>query len=366
MTAFFGRQSPPVLRKILTIFQQPRTVASIGSLRRGGGSAKSLAMRSSEFLHLAVVAALFACALGDSPAAMAKTVQKHEAKPSPAMPFSGRQEATEITAEESLEWHKDKHLYVARGNAKAVRGDVRIEADILAAHEREKPPESAAEGSPDKGNGKLSEKLDGKGDIDSFTAEGNVRIITPDQQVFGEKAVYDLERGIMQLTGTGLKYVSGNGVVTAKDSMEYYEESAMAVARGSAVATSEGKRVSGDIMTAVFAPLAGGGMEVSQMTVQGNVAVVTAEGVSRGDLAVYDPKRKIAVLSGNVKVTSGEAELSGDKAEVDFVSGVSRLLSDASSGGGKGRVRALLSSSQGGAGKASSGLPSFSKIGAPK
>lgn len=233
--------------------------------------------------------------------------------------------ATEITADGSLEWHQDKNLYVARVNARAVHGDLTVEADVLAAHKRDKTSDGT-----------------GKNDIDRFIADGNVRIISADQQAFGEHAVYDVDHGVMQLTGQGLKYVSGNGTVTARDSLEYYEEKGMAVARGDAVAVQDDKRITGDVMTVLFRPAVAGksGMEPEQMTAEGNVVVTTVEGVSRGDHAVYDPKRKVAVLSGRVRITSGGTQLAGDNAEVDFTTGVSRLTGKSSSGG---RIRALLS-----------------------
>ena len=45
----------------------------------------------------------------------------------------------EITADQSLEWYQDQQIYVARGNAKAIRGDMVVDADMLTAHERDKP-----------------------------------------------------------------------------------------------------------------------------------------------------------------------------------------------------------------------------------
>ena len=52
----------------------------------------------------------------------------------------------EVTADQSLEWYQDKRLYVARGHARAVRGDLVVDADLLTAHEqaatsRKPPPE---------------------------------------------------------------------------------------------------------------------------------------------------------------------------------------------------------------------------------
>jgi lipopolysaccharide export system protein LptA len=244
----------------------------------------------------------------------------------------------EITADESLEWYQDKHLYVARGNAKAVRGSMTVEADVLTAHEREKTPQQdgkAVEPPEDKtktpGAGPVG------GNIDLLTAEGHVHITDPRQQVFGERAVYNLDTRTAKVTGGNLKYVTDKDVVTARDSLEYDEEKNMAIARGKAVAVHDQRRVEADVLTARFAQSATGQMEMVDMTAEGHVTVLTGNDISRGDHAVYDIKRNVAVMTGHVRVTRGETQLAGDRAEVDFTKGESRLINQ-----GHGRVRALL------------------------
>lgn len=233
----------------------------------------------------------------------------------------------EVTADGSLEWHQDKHLYIARGNAKAVRGDVTIEADELTAHERDKGDKAPA----------TKESAAPGGDLDLLTADGNVRITDPRQKVFGERAVYDLDKKVAVITGSNLKYATPRDVITAKDALEYHEGQNTALARGKAVAIHDDRRVEADIMKAHFAQSPSGQTELTSMTAEGHVTVVTKNDISRGDRAVYDVKRNVAVMTGNVRVTRGETQLSGDKAEVDFTKGESRLLNQ-----GHGRVRALL------------------------
>ena len=62
---------------------------------------------------------------------------------------------------------------------------------------------------------------------------------------------------------------------------------------------------------------------------------------SRGDQAVYDANRNIAIMTGHVRITRPDGtQLTGDVGEVDFTNNQSRLLNE-----GKGtRVRALLTS----------------------
>ncbi len=250
----------------------------------------------------------------------------------------GSPKPTEITADKSLEWYQDQHLYVARDNAKAVRGDLTVEADTLTAHEREKPP--AAPGAAPQPQPQATQTPGdiGGGDIDKMTADGNVRITTSRAHVYGDHAVYDTDKHVAFVTGDHLKYETDKETVTAKDSLEYWEDRKLAVARGHAVAIRGDRHVEGDVLLAQFRDEPNGQSQLHTMTAEGHVTVITKSDVSRGDKAVYDVSRNIAILTGNVRITRADGtELAGDVGEVDFATNQSRLMNE-----GSGRVRALL------------------------
>lgn len=278
--------------------------------------------------HLALLA-FFGLSLAVTPA---WAQSKQQAKLVPVQPASGpANDMVDISADESLEWYKDTRLYVARGKAKVIRGDLTVDADLLTAHVRDaqQSPEAAPASPQSSGN------------IDLMTAEGNVQIQNGMQQVFGQKAVYDLDQKTIKVTGTNLKYVSGKDIVTAKESLEYYEDKAMAIATGRAMAQHEGSRIEANTLSAFFARSASGQTEMTELRAKGDVIIVTKEGaVSRGGRAVYDAKKDKAILMDQVRITQGDTQLAGDKAEVDFATGQSRLLNS-----GSGRVRALLPAS---------------------
>jgi lipopolysaccharide export system protein LptA len=256
-----------------------------------------------------------------------------------AKPPKGQEPAKpmEVTADQSLEWYQDQRIYLARGHAKAVRNDMVVEADLLTAHEREKAegapkvkPQPAANGAP----------VNDTGDIDRMTAEGHVRITTPTQRVQGEHAVYDLDKHTMVVTGNNLRYETEKEIVTARDSLEYYEDKKVAVARGHAIADEPTKHVEGDVLTAEFADGTGGNNQLTKMTALGHVTIITKTDIVHGDRGVYDKARDIAIVTGNVHITRADGTtLAGDVGEVDFTNNQSRLLND-----GSGRVRALLAS----------------------
>jgi lipopolysaccharide export system protein LptA len=227
----------------------------------------------------------------------------------------------EINADKGIEWQRDKQVYVARGNALARRGEFSVAADTLAAYYREGE--------------------DGKTQIYRIDAIGNVVIASTKERVYGDRGVYSMDRGVMQLTGDNLRLETPEDVLTAEDSLEYwenYEGKPMAVARGNAMADrpKAKQRIRGDVLTAT---LGGEGekLEIVQVDGFGDVRLSTEKEFARGDRAVYYVKDQFALLEGNVKITSGDNQLNGERGEIDLKSGVSRLL------GGGDRVRGLLS-----------------------
>jgi len=262
----------------------------------------------------------------------AKAAPKQRAAPVQAM-AAGSNDMIDISAQDSLEWYQDTKLYVARGKAKAIKGEMAVEADLLTAHQREAKKDEAPK--PQGAQAQAS------GSIDRMTAEGNVHMYDPQRQVFGQKAVYDVDQKVIKVTGDNLKYMTEKNVLTAKESLEYFDDKKLVVARGHAIGENEGSRIEADILSAQFTQNPAGQMEMTQMMGKGNVIIVTKDGgVSRGDNGVYDVKKNVAVLTSHVRVTRGETQLAGDRAEVDFATGQSRLINS-----GSGRVRALLPSS---------------------
>jgi lipopolysaccharide export system protein LptA len=266
---------------------------------------------------------------------MPKNAPASDDAPEPSGP-----KPVDVTADDSLEWYQDQNLYVAKGNAKAIRGDMVVDADTLMAHEREKPTVAPGAPKPPKPPKDANADKNGTGDIDKMTADGHVRITDPKQRVTGDHAVYDLDQHVMVVTGNNLRYETEKEIVTAKDSLEYYEDKKIAVARGNAVADKGERHVEGDILTAEFRDEPNGQQELWKMTAVGHVTVITKGNISKGDKAVYDVARDLAVLTGDVRVTRADGtQLTGDVGEVDFTNNQSRLLNE-----GHGRVRALLAS----------------------
>ena len=152
-----------------------------------------------------------------------------------------------ITASDGIEWRQDQREVIARGNARAVRQNVTVTADRLTAFYR--PTSGAA---PQPVESAINDtSTTGGNEIYRLEAEGNVHIFTATDQAQGDRAIYDIDQAVLVLTGHDLKVTTPNDVLTARDSMEYWSQKHMAVARGDAVVvTNDGRRLSADTLVA--------------------------------------------------------------------------------------------------------------------
>lgn len=267
-----------------------------------------------------------------------------------------------VTASDGIEWRQNEQEVIARGNARAVRGEVTVAADRLIAHYRKKP--GAAKPAPQASEGAvtLGDSDTSGNEIYRVEAEGNVHIYTPTDHAEGDRATYDLDQAVLIMTGRHLKLTTPNDVLTARDDLEYWAQKHMAVARGEAVVvTKDGRRLAADTLVAYTSegqpntasppqatkaaaktakapddPIAASG-KLQKVEAFGNVSVRTATETVTGDRGVYVPDTGIARLGGNVRITRGQNQLNGAEAEVNLKTGISRLIS-----GSAGRVHGLV------------------------
>jgi lipopolysaccharide export system protein LptA len=237
----------------------------------------------------------------------------------------------EVEADQGIEWLRDQQVYLARGNAKATRGQVTVYGDTLTARYR---PRSGAKAPATESSGGT-----GNTEIYQLEAVGNVRITTPTETAWADRAVYDADQAVIVLLGHNLKLQTKTDVLTARDSLEYWDKRQLAVARGDALAVHDDRRIRADTLSAQFVEVQGQGQKLQRADAFGNVEVRTQLEVARGDKGVYLADREVATLIGNVRITRGDNQLNGEVAEVDMKTGVSRLLSG---GAGQARVRGLF------------------------
>lgn len=233
-----------------------------------------------------------------------------------------------IEAEKGIEWQQNNHVYIARGHAKATRGQATVFADTLMAYYR---PVGGANGTSGpaapKTDTKPSDPIGGNStEIYRLEADGNVRIATETQTVYCDHAIYDVDQTLLVATGKHLRLETPRDTLTARDSLEWYDSKQLAVARGDAVAVREGKRLRGDVLTADVTKGPNDSSHISRVDAQGNVLVSSQDQIARGDTGVYNVDTGIATLAGHVTLTRADNELRGQYGVVDLNNNVSRLL----------------------------------------
>jgi lipopolysaccharide export system protein LptA len=263
-----------------------------------------------------------------------------------AEPVPGDSLPVQIQSDSGIEWQQEQHLYIARGNAIATRGPSEVHADTLIAHYREAKGGNAG----------------GNTEIYRVEAEGHVTLSRGTQTVVGDRAVDDIDQATTVITGKGLKMTTPTDVVTARDSLEWYDQKQVAVARGHAVAIRNGRTIKGDVLTAymvksapvqakagaqdgrpaavpgkppVTAAAAPGGTtggaaeadsKISRVDAQGHVVVSNALDTGRGDFGVYNADTGIATLIGHVVIERGKDVIRGQRGVMDLNNNVSRVM----------------------------------------
>jgi lipopolysaccharide export system protein LptA len=284
-----------------------------------------------------IAAGLIAAGLAvAAPLVLAKDTKPQPAAKAPAAPagddigFSrgSASNPLDVTADQGIEFSKDAKEIIARVNAKAVRANTTVTADTLTAYYRDKkvpdgvPPPAPAD-KPNDGSGT------GGSEVWRVTADGNVDIFTPTQHAYGDHADYNIDDAVVVLTGDHLKMTTPQDIVTARDTLEYWENKHQAVARGNAVAIAPAKnqRIQADTLVADF-----GENKQKQMVIQvahgyDHVVLTTATDVVTGDRADYVVETGIVTVTGSVKINRGGNQFDGNYAVVNLNTGISKLLS---------------------------------------
>ena len=230
----------------------------------------------------------------------------------------------EITADNGIEWGKNKEILIASGNAKASRGGITVLAEVLRAYYRKKST--------------------GGTDLYRLDAAGGVKIFSDTESMEGQTAVLDFEQAILKVDGKKVIYKAGPDTITANQQMEYWERQKMAVARGNAVAIHKGKTLRADVLKALLRKNKTGRSEVYIIEAFKKVLIVSGKDKLRSDHAIYKLDSGIATLKGNVSIIRENNILNGDLAEINLKTGISKLLTVDSVGSNKEkpRVRGLI------------------------
>ncbi len=228
----------------------------------------------------------------------------------------------EITADEALEWHRNDLFFRAKKNVVASQGATTLKADLLKALYRD--------------------GADGGLDIYRIEVDGHVKIVSQQNTAYGDKAVYDLDKGYAVLTGNNLRLLSDEQTVTARDKFQYWVTQGRLEAHGDAVAVRLGDKIESDKIIATFAQNQDGKRVLKTLEAIGNVVITTPTEVLTGNRAMYRADSDQAELIENVTIRRGPNVLQGSHAKVNLKTNVSKLFGGSSSDQGDGRVRGVF------------------------
>ncbi|WP_248460478.1 LptA/OstA family protein [Parasaccharibacter sp. TMW 2.1888] len=282
---------------------------------------------------LAAACFLLAEALAPSPTALA------------ADPTPGDQAHGQVV---HLFWKKEeiydhnRQTVTLTGGARAQRGDMTVDADTLIGYLRPKK-QAAGTSSTDE-----SQKNGGSSDMELYRVEafGHVHIYNLEDQGWGDHGLYDVDRAVLLMTGKAMKFTTPRQLMTARDLVEYHPQTHTSIGWGEAtVNTSDGKRITADVMQAVElsdaqkaanrASQAAGGEKSKSGNLDraygwGHVVIRTDRQTATGDRGVYLAGPELARLIGHVRVTQGQNQNNGSQAIVNMKTGVSHMLSGSS------------------------------------
>ena len=234
-----------------------------------------------------------------------------------ALNSPGDRRPLDIEADNGIEWRQDQSVYIARMNARATRGGATLYGDTLTAHYRPVGPDQK----------KPPDSLGGSTEIYRIEANGNVRLNSETQIVYGDRGVYKMDSATAVFTGEHLKLVTQRDTVTARDSLEWFDNEQIGIARGEAKSVRDTKQVAADVLIAHVVKPADGPSRIDRIDAQDHVVVTTPTEIARGASGVYNVDAGIVTLARDVTITRGDNVLKGQYGIVNLNTNISRLLS---------------------------------------
>ncbi len=219
-----------------------------------------------------------------------------------------------VNADKSLEWNQQKGFYEARGNAHAYQGDQEIFADDLKA---------------------FYDVTSSERTITKIYANGNVRFADDAHTGSGSRLVYQMDTDDYMLNGPNARIDGPDSKARAYKDIHFQREEGRVHLREQAeIKLSDGRHLTGDDLQLYL----NSEDNIERIEARGNVTVTQASGArASADNMEYDRIGDKATLTGNVTIIDGGNQLSGDKAEIDFETGISKMLSNNSAGRVSGR-----------------------------
>ena len=223
-----------------------------------------------------------------------------------------------VNAKDSLEWNRKEAFYHAVGNAEAIQGKQEIRAESLKAFY---DPETAER------------------KITRLVADGNASFADENHNGSGQKLDYNALNETYILNGPAAVISGPDGSGAAEKSIIFKRAAQIVeLVKDAEIKLKDGRHLSGQKIIIYLDET----NNILRISAAGNVTITQADGSkATANKADYNRAADSALLTGNVIVKDRKTELAGDRAEVDFTTGISKMLSDKSGGRVSGRFTRL-------------------------
>lgn len=224
-----------------------------------------------------------------------------------------------VEADDRLEWRRDDRQYIATGNAVATQGETVLKAETITADYKE---------NADNQNDDIN--------ITRIIGRGGATLTEPGYRAVAENIEYNLENNIARLDGGDISIIADDGTITATETIIYNRTQRMLVATGSAlIDLSDGQRLEGD---RIEVDLDEAERDFTAIRAFGNAEVLSPDinrnREARAEEITYTKATGIAILTGSVEIFDGSNRMTGDKAEINTISGISTMTSTGGRVGG--------------------------------
>ena len=225
-------------------------------------------------------------------------------------------EDIKLDAEQRVEYHQKEQKLVAIGNAVATKGKMSIKANELVGYYA----------------------ANNKNKISRVEAHGNVVMKSDQTEAFGNDMVYDVKDDMAKFSGRPARIKTADADISSQGPIIFWPEKQEAVAEEEVVAIDkQGNKVRSDKMHAYFVKGADGKLVLDKIDIDGDVKINAKEAEISSRSGVYYANDNKVELFDDVVITQNGNVLHGDKAESNFNSGISKILS-----GNKGRVSGVF------------------------
>ena len=220
----------------------------------------------------------------------------------------------EIEADDGFEWNQNERQYVAIGNVVLRRGDLSIQADKIIAQYG---------------------VIDGKpGEIEELIARGNVLLKSSNERAEGTEALYNIASGYLRILGPKARLVTGQDQLKAEKSIEYWEPDMVAVMTGKAQAVRYDRLIRADRLEGYFRRNPDRTVSIRRIIAHDKVCLEGENEIILGGFADYDLDSGYAIMQSSqigsaqelVQIYRGSDKIQGNTAEINLITGISRLI----------------------------------------